>query len=217
MNFRAGEECNILCFGVGEAISDIGVVKLLPDGSQEAVPSADKAEIGNTHDHFRTIMWKFQAGNGSRNNEGITTFQCTAYDETNGKEVSCLVDVVVLLEDGFDEERSNVTIEEEYMEPSIKIVTFNCAVYGRPIPEVTFTSGTSYIFNMDSYEPDTLIRTGPDRAVATKTLLLDLEHLRDYGYRLYDEDTMPSCEFRSAFHGRYLEHTFEIPDLGLEI
>ena len=102
------------------------------------------------------------------------------------------------------------------MDPDIKYLTFSCAMYGRPLPKVTFSGGTSYIFNMNSYEPDKVIKTGQNKAVAKKTLTLDMGYLIHYNYRIYEDDVLPSCGFFSKSQSEYVEHTFEIPNLGLE-
>lgn len=214
---RPSEECKLSCFGVGEYISDMQVVKLLPDGTKEHVLSATKPDIGNDQKHIEAIVWAFQGRNDTEDDsDGITTFECTAIDVTNNKQVSKVVEALVVLNSGIDESKTNVTVEENDMEPHTKILTFNCAVYGRPIPEVTFSSGTSYIFNMDSYQPDSVVSTGRNTAVATKTLSLDMDYLREYRYRIYENDIMPSCQFWSLSQHQSVEHTFQIPDLNLE-
>ncbi|KAK3701150.1 hypothetical protein RRG08_029622 [Elysia crispata] len=212
---RPGVECSVFCYGAGEAISDMNVVKLLADGSQEPVFSAVKSDIYTGLD-FRIITWKFQAEEDSGDDDGISTFQCSASDDTHDKEVTKLVEVLVLLDDGIDDESSNVTVRVDDMDPDIKYLTFSCAMYGRPLPKVTFSGGTSYIFNMNSYEPDKVIKTGQNKAVAKKTLTLDMGYLIHYNYRIYEDDVLPSCGFFSKSQSEYVEHTFEIPNLGLE-
>ena len=103
------------------------------------------------------------------------------------------------------------------MNPQVKHITFNCAVYGRPLPEVTFYSGTSAIFSMDSYEPDSVTITGETSAVATKTLTVDVDYFRSHNYRLHEDDELPYCGLYSSSAGEYIHHTFDIPDLGLSM
>ncbi|RUS78796.1 hypothetical protein EGW08_013446 [Elysia chlorotica] len=193
----------------------MNVVKLLADGSQEAVPSAMMSNMF-PGESFRTISWPFQAEKGSGDGDGITSFQCSAFDESHDKEVSKVVDVLVLLDDGIDDERSNVTVSDDEMNPDIKYITFTCVVYGRPLPEVTFSGGTNYIFYMDSDKPDELIKTSQNEAKAIKTVTLDMAYLRKYNYEIYEDDESPYCGFHSRSTYEYIEHKFQLPDLGLE-
>ena len=63
--------------------------------------------------HSRVVSWTFQAEEDSGDSDGITTFQCSASDETRDKEVTKLVDVLVTLETGIDGERSNTTVHDD--------------------------------------------------------------------------------------------------------
>ena len=213
---NVGQQCDIGCFVVGDVISEVGVVKLLPDGGREAVPSVVQRDTLNP-DTYRPVHWTFQAERDSGDEYGITTFECSASDVSRVREVTKLVDVQVILKDGLDEENSNVTVQDDYMDPHIKYVTLNCAVYGRPLPDVTFSSGTSSVFSlwMNSYEPDSVVMTGKTSAVATKNMTIDLDYLTLYNYRLHKDDEMPNCGFYSVSQGEYIEHAFQIPDIGL--
>ncbi|KAK3701151.1 hypothetical protein RRG08_029623 [Elysia crispata] len=211
---KAERKCTIRCLVVGDSISDIEVLKVLPDGRKEAVPSATSADLDL--DHLKGMKWKFQAEEDSEDDRGITTFQCSASDMSHGKEVSKFIDVLVVIDSGFDEESSNVTVRDDYMHTYIKIITFNCAVYGRPLPEVTFSGGTSPIFSFDSSEPDDIVNTGQNKAVATKTLTLDVDYYNNHGYRIYEDGVAPYCGFFSSLKGDFVTHSFEIPNIGLQ-
>ena len=211
-----GQQCDGSYYVVGDAILEVGVVKLLPDGGREAVPSVVQPHPLNP-DTYRFVHWTFQAEPDSGEEYGITTFECWAIDVSRARKVTKQVGVQVILEDGLDEENSNVTVQDDHMHPQIKHVTLNCAVYGRPLPHVTFSSGTSSVFSlsMDSYDPDSVVMTGKTTAVATKNLTIDLDYQRLHGFRLYEDDEMPNCGLYSVSRGEYIEHAFQIPDIGL--
>ena len=97
---------------------------------------------------------------------------------------------------------------------NIKILTLICVFYGRPLPEVGFVSGTSPIFSFNSSEPDNIVNTGKSRAVATKTVTVDLDDTSD-GYGFYENDLEPNCQFYSRHQEEYVMHFFEFPDIGL--
>ena len=101
---------------------------------------------------------------------------------------------------------------------NIKILTLICVFYGRPLPEVGFASGTSPvfspIFSFNSSEPDNIVKIGKNRAVATKTVTVDLDDTND-GYGFYENDIEPNCQFYSRHQEEYVMHSFEFPDIGL--
>ncbi|GFS01883.1 hypothetical protein ElyMa_004593000 [Elysia marginata] len=208
-----GVKCMAWCHAVGDPISDIQVLKILPDGRHETVPSATSPDLPISGDTLQVVFWEFVAEEDDSN--GLTTFQCVATDQSRGRVVSKLVDILVMLPDGLDEDGTNVTVMDDHMDPHIKHLIFNCAVYGRPLPEVSISGGTSQIFSMDSYEPDSVIHTGRSTAVMTKNLTIDVDYYRRHNYRLYEDDELPYCGFFSSTRGEYITHTYDVPDFGL--
>ena len=68
---------------------------------------------------------------------------------------------------------------------------------------------------MDGHEADSIAQTSQTQAMATKTLDIDVDYFRNHNYRLSTGDILPSCAFYSTSQREYIEHFFDIPDIGL--
>ncbi|GFO48000.1 hypothetical protein PoB_007450500 [Plakobranchus ocellatus] len=211
----AGYECWVSCTAVGETISVLEVKELLPDGSKSDVPSSVISTQALQMDTFRIIYWKFRAEDNSGDADGITTYECKASDESQGKAVTKLMDVMATIPGSIDHDRSNVETERDQMDPYLINVTFNCAINGRPLPDVMFYGGTNDVFSaMYFTPPDSVIPTGPSEAMASKVMTLDLRYVNPDDFNDFVGQD-PYCEFYSPLDGRNYNHTFEMPHIDL--
>ncbi|RUS87179.1 hypothetical protein EGW08_005019 [Elysia chlorotica] len=202
-----GYECLVMCASVGGAVSDIQVREMKPDGSLEAVPSARQAPHSSSTD--RAVYWKFLAREDSGDSESITTFQCQATDSRHGLAVSKLVDVMSIIVGSIDPARSNVTEEDHPMDPNLKILTYRCAVRGRPLPEVVFHGVSGQPFDVYEDLPDDVSPTGQNEAVATKVVTVDAYQLSQAIERVKDgQETSPRCEIRPRYEGQVHSYYF---------
>ena len=64
-------------------------------------------------DTTRLVHWTFQAERDSGDEYGITTYECSATDQSQTREVTKLLDVQVVLKGGLDQGMSNVTVEDD--------------------------------------------------------------------------------------------------------
>ncbi|GFS08467.1 hypothetical protein ElyMa_001274400 [Elysia marginata] len=202
-----GYECLILCSSVGSSISEIEVRQVEEDGRLVDVPSAEEGP--NTHATARDIYWKFQAQEDSGDDNGITRFWCKATDLTHGSVVTKLIDVRADILGSIDHSRSGVTVEDDPMLSDRKILTFRCAISGRPLPEVTFYAGSAYQFNIYADPPDDVIRTGQNEGIATRVVTLDASDLAQAIQSINaGQDTGPSCSIYSSYHGNVTSYEF---------
>ncbi|KAK3744869.1 hypothetical protein RRG08_050807 [Elysia crispata] len=202
-----GFECLIFCASVGGAVSGIEVKEMKGDGSLAMVPSAEEGP--NSSNTARDVYWKFLAQEDSGDSNSITTFQCKATDVTHGKVATKLVDVMAAIVGSIDPTRSNVTQQDDPMDPNLKILTFRCAIRGRPLPEVIFQGVSSQPFDVTEDLPDEVVTTGPNEAVATRVVTVDAYGLAQATQRIRDgQDTSPRCVIRPSYDGQVNSHDF---------
>ncbi|GFS10385.1 hypothetical protein ElyMa_006645100 [Elysia marginata] len=203
---RVGDECLYSCVSVGESVTGMSVKEVRPDGLRDVPSAAPGPAILSTS---RDIYWKFQAHENSGNSNGVTTFQCEASDATQGKAVTKLVDVQVSIPGSIDPARSSVTEEDSTIYPGEKSLTFHCAIRGRPLPDVVFYGGSTGLFRLYYDSPTNVIRTGPDEAIATKSVTVSGVELAMAVQRISEgRDSSPFCSIYSDVQGNVTSYDF---------
>ena len=95
------------------------------------------------------------------------------------------------------------------MDPNLKILTFRCAIRGRPLPEVIFQGVSSQPFDVTEDLPDEVVNIGPNEAVATRVVTVDAYGLAQATQRIRDgQDTSPRCVIRPSYDGQVNSHDF---------
>ncbi|KAK3777658.1 hypothetical protein RRG08_021769 [Elysia crispata] len=201
-----GQECPIYCLAIGDRITSMFVYKVFPNGTQEPVYS--RHELPSSLPTTKGIYWMFHAEEDSGDTDGITTFRCLAYDTFHFEYTAKLMDVLARIDPSIDSERSGLTVEDDPADPSSKTITLQCAVRGRPLPDVRFTWDVSSTARMYQNPPDNVTSSSKSEALATKTFVLNANELATWN----DEDEeSPICSFYSSTLGEYVMHHFERP------
>ncbi|GFS10393.1 hypothetical protein ElyMa_006645300 [Elysia marginata] len=164
-----------------------------------------------------SVHWTFQATADSGNSEGITTFRCLAINTRSQTVADKFIDVQVAIPGEIDTDRSSVVVEEVPSDETQRKITVNCAISGRPLPEVLFfhtTTSTSEMytaFDVDMPDgPDTTISTGQNEAIAQKVYTMSVDELRQSG-----EFTCQTLGYLGLTPGNVTSHNFYVagPDL----
>ncbi|KAK3777656.1 hypothetical protein RRG08_021767 [Elysia crispata] len=174
---RVGKECQVGCFAVGETVSHITVNEVLPDGSMGRVPS--KKNPHQMLDTMQSVQWEVQAEPDAGDSDGIITFRCLAIDTRTQRVAEKLIDVQILTPGSIDSERSYAEVESDPEDTNQRRVTLNCAVSGRPLPEVIFYGGTDDILGIGnlSVASDTVYHTGQNEGIAQKVYTISTDEL----------------------------------------
>ncbi|GFO47999.1 hypothetical protein PoB_007450400 [Plakobranchus ocellatus] len=208
---RKDKDCILNCYAVGEQISQLMVARVLPDGEMEPVH-----ENISTLSMFTYLMasWTYRFTNESEDSDGIVTFECLAIDSTNNNIVSKRVEAVDTIPSSIDQELSDFQIEDDPTNPGKKRVTLNCAVTGRPMPDVRFSNGSSLELLLADGPPDFITPISPNKIIATKVMTFDASDLNpvDLGIAAL-QDQNPSCSIFGYFS--FDSHTFEIRNVTI--
>ncbi|KAK3777657.1 hypothetical protein RRG08_021768 [Elysia crispata] len=204
---RVGMECLYFCVSVGDSISSLEVKEVQADGGFANVPSAGTGpEILETS---RDIYWKFQAEEDSGDSDGITTFQCKATDITHGHQVTKFVDVLAEIPSSINQTRSQVTVQDHPNDPIAKVLTFQCAIRGRPLPDVIFYGGSTRQFPIFAANPTNVTTTGLNEAIAFLVVSVDAVDLTHAVERISQGwDTSPACYIYSDTRGDSISYDF---------
>ncbi|KAK3777655.1 hypothetical protein RRG08_021766 [Elysia crispata] len=155
---RPNDECWIHCYAIGETVTSVTVIRVLPDGSMGYVPSArSPPQLMST---MHSVQWKFEPHPETLESDGITTFMCSARNENTGQVAVKLVDVLAATEGSIDSERSSVQVEANPINSNQIDITLNCAISGRPLPDVWFSDARHGQYSSNSYGADLVISSG---------------------------------------------------------
>ncbi|RUS74105.1 hypothetical protein EGW08_018136 [Elysia chlorotica] len=216
---KVGEECPLDCYAMGEQVSDITVVRVPSDGSMDStVPSATK--FPQVWDTVWSVHWTFQARPDSGDRNGLTTFKCLATNDETQEIAEKLIDVLTVIPGTIDSNRSHAEVEIDPEDPTRRRITLNCAVIGRPLPSVQFSSGIDamddwsslYLTNVTSnllMGGDTVIHTAENEAVEQKVYTIsssELEAIRSGQIEGF------SCSTIFDFNGSSGTFDFDLPE-----
>ncbi|GFN93271.1 hypothetical protein PoB_001977700 [Plakobranchus ocellatus] len=210
---RLGTECLMSCFSIGQNISGMDLKRILPDGTEQDVPSAQSNVMATSTSDG--IFWTFEAEESSGDDNGITTFKCYVRDDVHGTEKTKLVGVQITIASSIDTNRSSVKVEDDPDDPTKRIVTFSCAVSGRPLPDIVFHGGSTGAFPIWGEAPDNIITVGNVETMATKTVTVDASALKRASNDINRERaSSPDCTITEAFTGDFKQQFFSFLDLN---
>ncbi|GFN94066.1 hypothetical protein PoB_002057200 [Plakobranchus ocellatus] len=204
-----GYTCPLSCFAVGERVTSMFVYKVVTEDHLEEVLNVEDAL--STSDTVHGIIWMFQATEDSGDSDGITTFSCRAYDTVDFRYVTKLLDVQATIPPSIDGQRSSVQVENDPVDPHTKIITFNCAIKGRPLPKVWFSGDLSPATFLSHESPDNITATplGQDTAIASKVVTLGADELEQLIEHNGDgQQERPHCAFFNPFKAERVKHYF---------
>ncbi|GFO19707.1 hypothetical protein PoB_004621200 [Plakobranchus ocellatus] len=204
-----GARCGFTCNAYGDSITKIEIKEISPNGTQITVPSAKIHPYRAPY--MLEIYWVFEAKEDTGDANGITKFVCSASDDIHGTQAANVIEIHAVVYPSIIFDKSYVQVESDQNSVTMRKVTFVCAVRGRPLPTVTFRGGDSVAFRNLGSEPDNVIITGKDEAVATKVIAVDVDLLFESIIMIEDENAVaPYCRFYDHLTSSSYKNTFYV-------
>ncbi|GFO48323.1 hypothetical protein PoB_007482800 [Plakobranchus ocellatus] len=207
-----GDTCIFRCRAFGENVTRMEINEILANGTQTAVPSAQRYPYQPPHTQH--IYWLFEAQDDSGDANGITKFTCSAIDDTHGTRVTEEMEVQTTLTPYIVKDKSCVQIEDDQNNVGMKKVTFICTVRGRPLPTVYITGGDCVIFQSLDSEPLQVTSMGKVEALSYKVIIVDTNSLLESINTINaGRARAPFCKFSNLANFKKGQHVFDFQKL----